>query len=77
MTSPEADPPDGTATFSATGRDLRGAILDGERRLDAAGVPSPRADAELLAARGGGRARRVPLGGISERELGRSGDVAP
>ncbi|CAB5022241.1 MAG: HemK family protein methyltransferase [Actinobacteria bacterium] len=42
--------PDRTATFSATGRDLRGAVLDGERRLAAAGVPSPRVDAELLAA---------------------------
>lgn len=42
--------PDGTATFSATGRDLRTAVLDGERRLAAAGVPSPRVDAEILAA---------------------------
>jgi len=46
----EGDGPDGTATFSATGRDLRGAVLDGERRLAAAGVPSPRVDAEILAA---------------------------
>jgi release factor glutamine methyltransferase len=52
MADETADPdrPDQTATFSATGRDLRGAVLDGERRLAAAGVPSPRVDAELLAA---------------------------
>jgi len=46
----DLDQPDATATFSATGRDLRGAVLDGERRLAAAGVPSPRVDAEILAA---------------------------
>ena len=46
----ESEPPDGTATFSATGRDLRTAVLDGERRLAAAGVPSPRVDADILAA---------------------------
>ena len=44
------DQPDGTSTFSATGRDLRTVVLDGERRLAAADVPSPRVDAEILAA---------------------------
>ncbi|MGG5751721.1 peptide chain release factor N(5)-glutamine methyltransferase [Zafaria sp. Z1313] len=58
--------------MAATERDLAGALADAVKRLRAAGVPTPRVDAELLAAHaagvGRGRLQALALAGAPEPE---------